>query len=80
MANRNLTLNLPEDLIKKAKVYSAQHDTSVNALVKQLLQEKLEQEDPVKAAGRRLLAIAARGPLTKIDPGTIRREDLYERR
>jgi plasmid stability protein len=75
-----LTLNLPEELIKKAKVYAAQHDTSVNALMKQLLQERLDQEDPYKAAGRRFLEIVSRGPFVDIDPGTIKREDLYDRR
>jgi plasmid stability protein len=79
VANRNITFNLPEDLIKRAKIHAAQHDTTVNAVVRRLLEEALSVEDRAYAAGKRLLEIAERGPYSTVDPGTIRREELHER-
>ena len=80
MKTRNLTLNLPVDLIKKAKVYAAEHDTSVNALVRDLLQEKVTGESRAQLAVCRLLEIASRGPFSDVDPSTIDRDELHERR
>jgi plasmid stability protein len=77
--NRNLTLSLPEDLIREAKVYAAEHDTSLNALMRGLLEEAVSRKARIKEAADRLLAMAERGPYSTIDPGSIRREDLHER-
>lgn len=79
MGTRNITFHLPEDLLRKAKVYAAQHDTSVNALVKELLEEKLSRQARVRAAAERLLAIAEKGPYFTLDPGTIHRDEIYDR-
>ena len=38
------TFTLPADLLQQAKVFAAEHDTTVNALVRELLQEKLSRE------------------------------------
>jgi plasmid stability protein len=78
--SRNITLNLPSDLIRKAKVYAAEHDTTINTLVRELLQDALERESRVRMAVRRLLVLADHGPYFKTDPGSIPREALYERR
>ena len=80
MVKRNITLSLPADLIRQAKVYAAEHDTTVNALVRELLLEKLSPDERASAAGRRILEMARRGPSSPIDPGTIRREDIYDER
>jgi plasmid stability protein len=80
MANRNITLSLPVDLIRQAKVYAAQHDTTVNALVRELLQEKLSPEERARAATKRILEIARNGVSSPVDPGSIRREEIYEER
>jgi plasmid stability protein len=82
--NRNITFSLPADLIKQAKVYAAEHDTTVNALVRELLQEKLRErelseKERIRAAGRAFLEIARRGPNSPVDPGSIRREEIYDR-
>jgi len=76
---RNITFSLPADLIRQAKVYAAEHDTTVNALIRELLQEKVDAEARARAAVERFLAIAEAGPYSSIDPGSIRREDLHER-
>jgi plasmid stability protein len=80
VATRNITFSLPEDLVRDAKVYAAQHDTTVNALVRELLQTHVSAEARARAAAERFLAIADRGPYFTADPGAIRREELYERR
>ena len=43
------------------------------------LQEALIREGRARAAADRLLALADQGPHFTTDPGSIRREDLYER-
>jgi plasmid stability protein len=84
--NRNITFSLPSYLIKQAKVYAAEHDTTVNALVRELLQERLSEKElsereRIRAAGKRILELARSGLLqTSVDPGTIRREEIYEER
>jgi plasmid stability protein len=79
VATRNITFHLPDDLLREAKVYAAQHDTSVNALVKALLEEKLGKQARYRAAALRLLELAQNGPYFTADPSTIRREDIYDR-
>lgn len=77
---KNITLSLPIDLLRQAKLYAVEHDTSVNAMVRELLQESLSQTSRARAAGEWLLAVARGKPLTILDPGSIRREEIYERR
>ncbi|HXB73347.1 MAG TPA: hypothetical protein VNY05_34230 [Candidatus Acidoferrales bacterium] len=77
---RNITLSLPSPLIRQAKVYAAEHDTTINTLVRELLQEALSRDDRARSAADRLLAIAHGGPYFTIDPGSISREELHERR
>lgn len=79
METRNITFSLPSDLIRKAKVYAAEHDTTINTFVRQLLQDALEREGRMRAAVGRLLVLADRGPYFTTDPGSIPREELYER-
>ncbi len=76
---RNITLSLPSDLIRQAKVYAAQHDSSINAMVKDFLEQTVTSEARIRAAGAVILEIAEKGPFTSVDPGSIRREDIYER-
>jgi plasmid stability protein len=77
--SRNITFSLPVDLVRQAKVYAAEHDTTINALVRELLREALIREGRARLAADRLLALADRGPYFTTDPASIRREDLYER-
>jgi hypothetical protein len=79
LTSRNLTLHLPADLIRKAKVYAAERDTSVNTLVKEFLEQTVSGQERVRAAGARILDIAKRGPHAAVDPASIRREELHER-
>jgi hypothetical protein len=62
------------------KIFATEHDTTVNAMVRELLQEKVSAEARARAAAERFLQLAAPGPHSSVDPGSIRREKLYERR
>jgi plasmid stability protein len=77
---RNITFHLPVALIRRAKIYAAEHDTTVNALVRSLLDDALLRDDRSRTAATRILEIAKQGPSSSVDPATIRREELYERR
>jgi plasmid stability protein len=76
---RNVTLSLPADLIRKVKVYAAEHDTTMNAVVRDLLTEKVSAQARPRAAAHRILEIARRGPYSSVDPSSIRRDEIYER-
>jgi hypothetical protein len=76
---RNLTLHLSAELIRKAKVYAAERDTSINTLVKELLEQAVSSQDRMRAAGARILEMARRGPHSTVDPASIRREEIHER-
>jgi plasmid stability protein len=79
MATRNITFNLPTDLIRKAKVYAAEHDTTINTIVRDLLQDALQPESRARAAAKRFLALSDSGPLFTADPSSISRDELHER-
>jgi plasmid stability protein len=77
---RNITFKLPSDLLTKAKVYAAQHDTTVNSLVRELLEEKLESDDEARAAVDRILASVDQGPYFTADLSAIDRDEYHSRR
>lgn len=79
METRNVTFNLPVDLMRQAKIYAAEHDTTLNAVVRELLEQKVTAEGRARAAADRFLQLAVRGPSSSVNPGSIRREELYER-
>lgn len=37
MSSRNVTLSMPEDLVRRARVHAAEHDMSMSELVRELL-------------------------------------------
>lgn len=45
MAMRNITLTMPEELVRRAKVAAAERDTSVSALVAEYFEALVQQED-----------------------------------
>ena len=80
-------MSLPVDLLREAKIYAARHDTTVTALVRKLLEERLAKETQilntdeeslarVRVAGEKFLKL---GPIFTGDPKSYKREDLYDR-
>lgn len=77
---RNITLSLPEELLREVKVLAARRQTSVSALLAGMLREAVEREAGYALARRREMEALERG----LDLGTggeIRwsREELHER-
>jgi len=78
MANRNITLSLPDELVRKAKVLAAQRDTSVSALVSGLLEQavgQVEDYDSLWAAEEEAMTAG----LLQVGPVTWTRESAHER-
>jgi len=81
VANRNITFSLPAELVRQAKIYAAEHDTTVNAVVRELLEQKVSNNGRARAAAERILELSREKLLlSHVDPATIRREELYERK
>lgn len=75
----NLTLNLDDDLLRRARVRAAEQGTSVNALVRDYL-ERFARDKAERLALQEVVSIA-RGSVASSGAGgrTWRREDLHER-
>ncbi len=56
METRNITLSLPEEMLREAKVVAARRGTSVSALLAGALCELVERESGYAAARERSLA------------------------
>ena len=80
MAKRNVTISLPEELIKKAKIESAHEGKSMNAYIREAVEERLKSRSDYLAAKRRQIAQMRTGT----DLGTrgeigFTRDELHER-
>ncbi len=53
MANQNLTLKLPAETVRKAKVVAAERGTSISALVTKKIEELVGEDAEYQAAKRR---------------------------
>lgn len=61
MKTRNVTLALPDELVKKVKILAAQRDTSISAMLAAQLQRLADEEDGYLAAMDDLMADLRRG-------------------
>jgi hypothetical protein len=80
VANQNITLSLPEEDLREARVLAARRGTSVSQLLAGVLRETVERESGYDRAKERSLALLREG----IDLGTNgriswSRDDLHER-
>ncbi len=55
VATQNLTLKLPLDTVRKAKVVAAERGTSISALVTEKIEELVGEDAEYQAAKRRAL-------------------------
>ncbi|MGO3797192.1 MAG: DUF6364 family protein [Pauljensenia sp.] len=78
MSNRNMTITLPEDLVRRAKVLAAQRDTSVSALVRDLLTEATGA-DQSEDRWSQEEALMRQGDLLRIGEVTWTRDELRQR-
>jgi hypothetical protein len=80
VANQNITLSLPEEDLREARVLAARRGTSISQLLARMLRETVERETGYDAAKDHSLAILREG----MDLGTggrmtWTRDDLHER-
>ena len=79
-ATQNVTLAIPKDLLRKAKILAVQKNTSLSGLLTQTLAEMVSREEGYEQARQRNLAALNQG----FDLGTQgnitwQREELHER-
>ncbi|MGI8575828.1 MAG: DUF6364 family protein [Egibacteraceae bacterium] len=78
MSTRNITLALPEELVRKAKVVAATRDTSISALVAEFF-ESLTHEADYDALWRRERELMAGGLPMRVGRVTWTRDELHDR-
>lgn len=78
--NRNLTINLPEELIDKLRIRAAVRKESMTALVRQAIERVVADDDERLARHRRMQERMRNAPDLGLH-GRIpwKRDDLYER-
>lgn len=75
---KNITLAIDEKLLKEVRKYAAEHDTSVNAIVREKLAEVVAPKKRMADALRRMKKIAKEGGM-EVGPITWKRDDIYDR-
>ena len=80
MEYQNVTLSLPKEVLKKAKILAIEQDSSLSGLMSRLLEELVSKRDAYCEAREHHLAV-----FEKLDLGTgghvdWSREGLHERR
>ena len=81
MERQNVTLSLPKPLLRKAKAMATKAEKSLSELLREALEEKVNEESGYKKAKRNQLNLLKVG----LDLGTegyikISREELHARR
>jgi metal-responsive CopG/Arc/MetJ family transcriptional regulator len=81
MERQNVTLSLPKPLLRKAKAVATKAEKSLSELLREALEEKVNEESGYKKAKRNQLNLLKVG----LDLGTeghlkISREELHARR
>lgn len=79
MATRNLTLSLPDELVRKAKLIAAERDTSVSALVAELVANLAGGSAEYERAWADEVALMRRGSGLRVGEVTWTREELHDR-
>jgi hypothetical protein len=79
-ANKNVTLSLPEPLLRRFRKYAASHKQSMSKLTAGAIRRMMDQESKLSSADRRILD-RMRNAKDQGTGGVITwtREELYER-
>ena len=80
METQNVTLTIPKDILRKAKILAVQKNTSLSGLLTQKLAEAVSQAEDYEQARQRSLEMMENGFDMGLQ-GTItwKREELHER-
>ncbi len=79
MATRNITLSIPEDLVRRAKIIAAQRDTSVSALVSELLAQLSGSSTDFAETWRAEEELMATGVGLRVGEITWTRDEVHRR-
>jgi hypothetical protein len=80
MERQNVTLSLPKETLRKAKILAAERQTSLSALLTETLEEIVAKSDRYEIAKQRQLVLMDRGFDFGLDETmTWTRDDLHER-
>jgi plasmid stability protein len=80
MENRNLTVSLPEPLIRKLRVCAATRNQSMTAVVKEAIERTVDENDEAKKAAKRLIERLRNSPDRGIGGKiTWTRDEIYDR-
>ena len=71
----NITLSMPEDLLKQSREYARKNATSLNALIRDVLQKTVAKRE--KQWGQEVLEMAKRCSV-RSNGKKWKREDLYD--
>jgi Family of unknown function (DUF6364) len=76
---RNITLTLPSELVRRAKVIAASRDTSLSALVAEYFRQLTRQEDDYERAWEEERQLMADGLPMRVGEVTWSRADSHAR-
>lgn len=79
MATRNITLALPSELVRRARIIAAARETSVSALVAEYLQSLARQADDYERLWQEEQRLMAEGLPMRVGQVTWSRADSHER-
>ena len=75
---KNITLSVDENIFSAAKLYAAEQNSSVNALVREFLTSIAEREDRARKARRRIRQLSSRSK-ARVGRKSWSRDDLHAR-
>jgi len=79
-ARKNVTISLPEPLLRKFRVYAASQNQSLSGLAAEAIRKMLEHDSEYERAKRRFFASMQNAPdLGTHGQATWTREELHER-
>ena len=75
---KNITLSVDEKVLAAVRRYAAEHNSSVNGLVRAFLTEIATREDRARGARKRLRRLSQRST-ARLGARSWQRDDLHER-
>jgi hypothetical protein len=79
MSFRNLTLTLPVDLVRRARVIAAKRDTSLSAMISDYLRALTEQDDDYDGLWQRERRVMREGLSMQVGEIVWSRDDTHAR-
>jgi metal-responsive CopG/Arc/MetJ family transcriptional regulator len=75
---KNVTISLKESLLREARRIAADRSTTLNAMIREFLQELAERESQTAQARKRIVELC-RTSQAEVGPKTWTRDNLHER-